>query len=50
VPRILDNKLRLDHLTQSEAREAIKQPLDRYNATVPADAKVDIEPALVEDS
>ncbi|HKN44108.1 MAG TPA: hypothetical protein VJW23_09300, partial [Propionibacteriaceae bacterium] len=49
VPRILDNKLRLDHLTQSEAREAIKQPLDRYNATVPPDEQVDIESALVEE-
>jgi WD40 repeat protein len=47
VPRILDNKLRLDHLTPSEAREAIEQPLDRYNATLPPDAQVDIEPALV---
>ena len=49
VPRILDNKLRLDHLTQSEAREAIEQPLDRYNDTVQRDAHVTIESALVEE-
>lgn len=29
VPRVLDNKLRLEQLTQSEAREAIEQPLVR---------------------
>ena len=47
VPRILDNKLRLDHLTPSEAREAIEQPLDRYNASVPTREEVVIESALV---
>jgi WD40 repeat protein len=47
VPDILDNKLRLEHLTPAEAKEAIEQPLVRYNAAVAADQHVDIESALV---
>jgi WD40 repeat protein len=47
VPDILDNKLRLEHLTPAEAQEAIEQPLARYNALVPTDQHVDIEPELV---
>jgi len=49
VPRIVDNKLRLEQLTQSEAREAIEQPLVRYNASVPTDRQVSIEPRLVDE-
>jgi WD40 repeat protein len=47
VPRILDNKLRLEQLTRSEAREAIEQPLVRYNASVLPDRQVGIEQQLV---
>jgi WD40 repeat protein len=47
VPDILDNKLRLEHLTPAEAQEAIEKPLARYNALVAADQHVDIESALV---
>jgi WD40 repeat protein len=49
VPRVLDNKLRLEQLTQSEAQEAIEQPLVRYNASVPPDRQVGIEPQLVDE-
>ena len=47
VPGIFDNNLRLEHLTPSEAREAIEQPLDRYNASIPPEQQVGIEPELV---
>ena len=47
VPDILDNKLRLEHLTPAEAKEAIEQPLVRYNALVSDDRHVDIESELV---
>lgn len=49
VPRVLDNKLRLEQLTQSEAREAIEQPLVRYNASISPDRQVGIEPQLVDE-
>jgi hypothetical protein len=32
VPRLFDNTLRLDHLDRDSAREAVLQPLGRYNA------------------
>jgi len=35
VSRIFDNNLRLDHLTPAEAREAMEQPLMRYNSFSP---------------
>ena len=47
IPDVLDNKLRLEHLTPSEAQEAIEQPLLRYNTTAPAGREVAIEPELV---
>jgi len=49
VPRILDNKLRLEQLSPSEAREAIERPLLRYNESVLPDRQVGLEPQLVEE-
>ncbi len=46
VPDILDNRLRLEHLTPDEAQEAIEQPLVRYNALVPDAQRIDIESEL----
>jgi WD40 repeat protein len=49
VPELFDNNLRLHHLNQSAAREAIEGPLTRYNADRPATEHVRIEPELIED-
>ena len=48
LPGILDNYLRLDHLSADAAREAIEGPVERYNQTVADDRTVTVEPALVE--
>jgi WD40 repeat protein len=48
IPNLFSNFLRLDHLDRRSAREAIVGPLERYNALVPADERVTIEPELVE--
>jgi WD40 repeat protein len=48
VPGLFGNNLRLNHLSMSAARDAIEQPLARYNETAPGDARVSVEPGLVE--
>ena len=48
VPGILNSYLRLDHLSEDGAREAIAGPLVRYNELRPPDQHVRIEPALVD--
>lgn len=48
VPRLLDNYLRLAHLEPQAARSAIEGPLAHYNAVVPPDDRVDVEPGLVD--
>jgi WD40 repeat protein len=48
VPELFDNNLRLHHLNQSAAREAIDSPLTRYNADRPSTEHVRIEPELIE--
>jgi WD40 repeat protein len=49
VPGLFDNLLRLGHLNRNGGREAIEQPLVRYNRELPQDGTVTIEPGLVED-
>ena len=49
LPSLFDNYLRLDHLDTANAREAIERPLLRYNASLPPDEHVTIEPLLVEE-
>jgi WD40 repeat protein len=47
IPNLFGNYLRLDHLDRTAGREAIRGPVDRYNALA-GDGKIEIEPALVE--
>src|SRR5512144_1067785 len=49
IPNLFDNLLRLDHLDLVAAREAIEQPVRRYNAETPAERHVTVEPELVEE-
>src|SRR5512135_1608417 len=49
IPNLFDNLLRLDHLDLTAAREAIEQPVRRYNAETPAERHVTVEPELVEE-
>ncbi len=49
IPNVFANRLRLDQLDASAARAAILGPLDRWNEVVPADDRVGIETALVDD-
>ena len=46
IPALFDNYRRIDHLSDSAAREAIEKPLLRYNEDNPR-RKVKIEPELV---
>jgi CHASE2 domain-containing sensor protein len=46
IPGLLDNLLRLEHLDERGAREAIERPLDRWNRVEPD--QIAIEPALVD--
>jgi hypothetical protein len=48
IPNVLGNYLRLDYLDREAGRRAILGPLERYNALVGPDERVEIEPALVE--
>jgi uncharacterized protein YkwD len=49
IPNLFDNYLRIGHLTQEAARDAIEKPVEEFNRrqTIAAD-RVTIEPALVE--
>ena len=48
IPNLFANSLRLDRLDRRAARAAMVGPVDRYNELVPEDARVAIEPELVE--
>jgi WD40 repeat protein len=48
IPNVLGNYLRLDYLDRAAGRQAIVGPIERYNALVGADERVEVEPALVE--
>ncbi len=48
IPNLFGNYLRLDHLDQEAARQAILLPLERYGELAGPDAEVAIEPALVD--
>jgi hypothetical protein len=49
IPNLFDNYLRIGHLTQEAARDAIEKPLEEYNRRQASEAdQVTIEPALVE--
>jgi CHASE2 domain-containing sensor protein len=48
VPGLLDNYLRIRHLDERCAREAIERPLESWNKTIEKSEQVEIEPALVE--
>jgi CHASE2 domain-containing sensor protein len=47
IPTLLDNYLRVRHLDDAAAREAIEQPLAVWNESVSHDEKVEIDAALV---
>jgi WD40 repeat protein len=48
VPRLFDNTLRLDHLNHESARQAVLQPLVRYNELATAEDRMKIESELVD--
>ncbi|HEY8631269.1 MAG TPA: hypothetical protein VIL73_12125, partial [Gaiellaceae bacterium] len=47
IPNLLSNRLRLENLDRASGEAAIRGPLERYNELVPAESRVDLEPALV---
>jgi WD40 repeat protein len=47
VPSLLDNYLRIRHLDERCAREAIERPLEAWSESVEPAERVEIEPALV---
>jgi hypothetical protein len=48
VPILFNNYLRIDHLSQEGAREAITRPIQEYNRRLGLGLQVDIEDALVD--
>ena len=48
VPGLLDHLLRIEHLDRDAAREAIVEPLERWNADAAPGEEVEAEPTLVE--
>ncbi len=49
IPHLYANSLRLDRLDRRAARAAILGPVQQWNDLVPADQRVSIEPALVDE-
>jgi WD40 repeat protein len=49
IPSLFDNRLRIDHLSPEQAREAVTRPIEEYNDLVPPDRRVTIEDALVDE-
>ncbi len=47
IPNLLGNMLRIEHLDEDAARDAINSPLERYNERHPAQKNVVAEAALV---
>ena len=48
LPRLFDNMLRLDHLDHESARQAVVEPLRRYNGLVSSADRMEIESKLVD--
>jgi hypothetical protein len=49
IPNLFDNYLRIDHLDYKSAREAIEEPIKKYNSRHSGGQPYRIEPALVND-
>ena len=49
IPSLFANRLRIAHLNEAAAREAIVKPLERYDAVVGEERRVEWEPQLVEE-
>jgi WD40 repeat protein len=49
IPNLFDNRLQIDHLTLTAARDAVKLPIEEYNRRVPPERRVEIEEELVND-
>ncbi len=47
IPNLLSNRLRLENLDRASGEAAIRGPSQRFNELVPAERRVDVEPALV---
>ncbi len=47
IPNLLSNRLRLENLDRAAGEAAIRGPLQRFNELVPAERRVDVDPALV---
>lgn len=48
IPRLFDNFIRIEHLDDGAAREAIYKPIQQYNRVHPDQPPVEIEPGLVD--
>ena len=49
IPILFDNYLRIEHLSLKDAREAIEEPIKKYNSLNKSDAsQISIEPTLVD--
>ncbi len=49
IPKLFDSSLRFSHLDARAAREAILRPIEHYNGLVEPEARVTLEPALVDE-
>ncbi len=47
IPNLFDNLIRVEHLDKEAAEEAIRSPIDRYNAPLAPDERIGIEDELV---
>jgi WD40 repeat protein len=47
IPNLLSNRLRLENLDRAAGEAAIRGPLQRFNELVPAERRVEVDPALV---
>ena len=47
IPKLFDNRVKIDHLTRAGAEEAIRRPIKEYDRGLPAE-QVEIEDELVE--
>jgi hypothetical protein len=48
TPRLFETILRVHHLNSDAARAAITRPVDEYNARLPADGRIVIDPVLAD--
>ncbi len=49
IPNLFENRLQVNHLTLSAARDAVKLPIEAYNRGVPSGQRFAIEEELVHD-